>query len=183
MLDRAEALQLFHGLDGYGRRFELHHFGELALHMLPEYFQRAARLLKPGGLFLNHGIGSGPVPWPDQCGSFIRQYVFPDTELLPIDQTLQAAEAARLEVRDVESLREHYALTLHHWGRRLEAKHQEALQHVDEAVYRIWKLYMAGSAHGFKTGQLSVYQTLLARLGTDGSSRAPLTRRGWYRET
>ncbi|MCE0499079.1 MAG: cyclopropane-fatty-acyl-phospholipid synthase family protein [Methylacidiphilales bacterium] len=150
--------------------------------MLPEYFQRAARLLKPGGLFLNHGIGSGPVPLPSQSGSFIRQYVFPDTDLLPIGRMLEFAEGARLEVRDVESLREHYALTLRHWVERLEARHEEALQHVDEAVYRIWKLYMAGCIRGFKAGRLSVYQTLLAKLGPDGCSRAPSTRSGWYRD-
>ena len=42
--------------------------------------------------------------------------------------------SAGFEVRDVESLREHYALTLRHWVRRLEAGHAEALRHVDEAT-------------------------------------------------
>ena len=119
---------------------------------LPGYFQQAAHLLKPGGLFINHGIGLGPVPLPDQSGSFIRQYVFPDTDLLPIGQMLDAAEQTHLEIRDVESLREHYALTLRHWIRRLEEHRESALQHVDETVYRIWRLYMAGCAHGFQIG-------------------------------
>ncbi|HUB66049.1 MAG TPA: cyclopropane-fatty-acyl-phospholipid synthase family protein [Candidatus Methylacidiphilales bacterium] len=149
--------------------------------MLPEYFQRTARLLKPGGLFLNHGIGVGPIPLPTQSGSFIHQYVFPDTDLVPIGLSLAFAEDAHFEVRDVESLREHYALTLRHWVRRLEAKRDEALQYVNDTVYRIWKLYMAGCIRGFKLGKLSVYQTLLAKLTSDGSSRAPLTRSAWYR--
>jgi cyclopropane-fatty-acyl-phospholipid synthase len=147
---------------------------------LPAYFQQVARLLKPGGLFMNHGIGLGPVPLPDQSGSFIDQYVFPDTDLLPIGQTLNLAESAYFEIRDVESLREHYALTLRHWVRRLEERHQDALQYVNEPVYRIWRLYMAGCAHNFQIGQLSVYQTLLVKLKSDGSSSAPLTRDDWY---
>jgi cyclopropane-fatty-acyl-phospholipid synthase len=150
--------------------------------MLAEYFQRAYSVLKPGGLFLNHGIGQGSEPLPAQSGSFIQQYVFPDTDLLAIGDMLNLAERARFEIRDVESLREHYALTLRHWVRRLDASHEEALKYVDEAVYRIWKLYMNGCAHGFQIGQLSIYQTLLAKLDADGSSQAPFTRDLWYCE-
>jgi cyclopropane-fatty-acyl-phospholipid synthase len=148
---------------------------------LPDYFQQAWRLLKPGGLFLNHGIGLGPIPQPDQSGSFIQQYVFPDTDLRSIGEILGVAEASRFEIRDVESLREHYALTLRIWVTRLEQHHKEALQYVEEPVYRIWRLYMAGCAHGFQIGQLSVYQTLLTKLTSDGTSRAPMTRDPWYR--
>ena len=148
---------------------------------LPDYFQQAMSLLKPGGLFMNHGIGLGPMPLPDQSGSFIRQYVFPDSELISIGHMLEAAAHARLEIRDVESLREHYALTLRHWIRRLEEHRESALQYVNETVYRIWRLYMAGCAHGFQLGQLSIYQSLLAKPNQDGSSNAPLTRDHWYR--
>ena len=149
--------------------------------MLPEYFQQASRLLRPGGLFLNHGIGLGPHPLPEQSGSFIQQYVFPDTDLISIGDMLNFAEGARLEVRDVESLREHYALTLRHWVRRLEARHEEALRQVSESIYRVWQLYMSGCAYGFQMGQLSIYQTLLAKLRPDGTSNAPSTRGAWYR--
>ena len=149
---------------------------------LPNYFQQAFRLLKPGGLFMSHGIGLGSVPIPDQSGSFIRQYVFPDTDLIPISDTLGLAEQKGWEVRDVESLREHYALTLRRWVNRLEQCHDQALEYVEEAVYRIWRLYMAGCAHGFQHGQLSIYQSLLAKNDTDGRSRAPLNRADWYRE-
>jgi cyclopropane-fatty-acyl-phospholipid synthase len=118
------------------------------------YFQQVSGLLKPGGLFLNHGIGRGPVPWVNEDGGFIDRYVFPDTDLPPISIMLEAAAGTGLEIRDVESLREHYALTLRHWVRHLEVRHAEALQYVDEAAYRIWRLYMAGSAHNFDLGQV-----------------------------
>jgi len=149
--------------------------------MLPGYFQQAHRALKPGGLFLNHGIGLGPRPMPANSGSFIQQYVFPDTDLLAIGDMLNFAEAARWAVRDVESLREHYALTLRHWVRRLEAAHDEVVDLVGEPTYRVWQLYMSGCAYGFDIGQLSIYQTLLVKLRADGSSQAPLTRECWYR--
>jgi cyclopropane-fatty-acyl-phospholipid synthase len=122
---------------------------------LPEYFARAWRLLRPGGVFLNQGIAYRPAQvvkrgpsWPHLSSpTFINRYVFPDGELVPISTTLQAAEMSGFEVRDVESLREHYALTLQHWVRRLEAQHDAARRITSEVIYRIWRLYMAGAAY------------------------------------
>jgi cyclopropane-fatty-acyl-phospholipid synthase len=151
------------------------HVGEA---LLPEYFERAWNLLRPGGVFLNHGIAhsanyrrSGP--------SFVDRYVFPDGELVPISASLRAAERSGFEVRDVESLREHYALTLHHWVRRLENHADEARRITSDATYRSWRLYMAGSAHGFRGGRLNVHQTLLAK-PLHGQCGLPLTRSDWY---
>lgn len=147
---------------------------------LPLYFGKVWRLLKPGGLFLNHGIGLGAVPFPGKSGSFIQQHVFPDSDLVPIEDMLKPAKMAGWEIRDVESLREHYALTLRHWVKRLEAAYEQALSFVDKSTYRIWRLYMSGCAHNFQTGRLSIYQTLLAKLDPNGTSRAPAVRSMWY---
>lgn len=146
---------------------------------LAEYFDRAFQLLCPGGVFLNHGIASS-LGEPESSGpSFVERYVFPDGELLPVSETLHAAEASGFEVRDLESLREHYALTLEQWVHRLEEKHEEARRLTDETTYRIWRLYMAGSAHGFRTGRLNLYQTLLVK-PAGGENGLPLTRADWY---
>jgi cyclopropane-fatty-acyl-phospholipid synthase len=148
---------------------------------LPDYFAAVRRALKPGGVFLNQAIGENIVTRPDnRNGSFIEKYVFPDGDIPPLPVMLRAAESAHFEIRDVENLREHYALTLRHWLHRLQAHHGEALRFVDEATYRVWRLYLAGSAHGFRRGQLAVYQTLLARLDSSGKSNLPLTRGDWY---
>jgi cyclopropane-fatty-acyl-phospholipid synthase len=144
------------------------------------YFKQVLAVLKTGGLFLNHGIGLGPVTHLNRGEGFVQHYVFPDSDLLSISRMLEAAEAAPWEVRDVESLRHHYAMTLRHWVRRLEARHEEALREMDEASYRIWRLYMSGSAHSFEAGYLNIYQTLLAKIDARGSSQAPLTREHWY---
>ena len=105
--------------------------------------------------------------------------VFPDSDPVPIHVSTRIAERAGFEVRDIESLREHYALTLRHWVRRLEAHHQEAVRATDEATYRVWRLFMAGSAYRFEIGEQSVYQSLLVK--TDrGRSSLPLTRNDWY---
>ncbi len=80
----------------------------------------------------------------------------------------------------MESLREHYALTLRAWVRRLEAQHDRALQLVDEPTYRVWRLFMSGSARGFSAGSINVYQTLLVKPDEQGRSRLPLTREDWY---
>ncbi len=166
--------------EGYDALVSVGMFEHVGAAMLPEYFARAWRLLKPGGVFLNHGIASRATDAPQHGPSFSEAYVFPDGELTPINVTLRAAEEAGFEVRDVESLREHYALTLRHWVRRLEAQHQQALQFVDEPTYRVWRLFMAGSAHGFTTGRLNVYQALLVKPDAQGRSGLPLTRRDWY---
>ena len=149
---------------------------------LRDYFARAHRVLKPGGVFLNQAIGQDIVSRPDnQGGSFIEQYVFPDGDIPPLSIMLAAAESAAFEIRDVENLREHYALTLRHWLRRLEAHHDEALRFVDETTYRVWRLYIAGSAHGFLRGHMAVYQTLLAKPETAGGVNLPLRRDDWYK--
>jgi cyclopropane-fatty-acyl-phospholipid synthase len=155
-------------------------FEHVGVKLLPTYFSRAWELLKPGGVFLNHGIAKRAGEKLRKGASFSEVYVFPDGELTPISTSLRAAEEAGFEVRDVESLREHYALTLRHWVRRLKAHHDQALQYVDEPTYRVWRLFISGSAHFFNVGQLNVYQALLIRPGEAGRSGLPLTHADWY---
>jgi cyclopropane-fatty-acyl-phospholipid synthase len=164
---------------GYEALVSVGMFEHVGAALLPTYFEQAYRLLRPGGVFLNHGIASRATDRPASGPSFFDAYVFPDGELAPINVTLHAAEEAGFEVRDVESLREHYALTLRHWVRRLEAHHEQALRYVDEPTYRVWRLFTSGSAHGFTTGRLNVYQTLLVK-PDNGQSGLPLTRADWY---
>jgi cyclopropane-fatty-acyl-phospholipid synthase len=149
------------------------HVGEAKL---PEYFRQAYLLLRPSGVFLNHGITRRATDPPDAPGSFSDAYVFPDGELTPISTSLRVAEQTGFELRDVESLREHYAITLRHWVRRLESSHQQALVHVSEPTYRVWRLFMSGSAYGFTAGRLNVHQSLLIKPDHQGRSGLPLTR-------
>ncbi len=154
------------------------HVGE---QMLAEYFAKALRLLKPQGVFLNHGISSTQEQMRNDKGSFSDAYVFPDGELVQIHKTIAIAEGAGFETRDVESLREHYMLTLQHWVERLEANHERALQYVDEGTYRVWRLFMSGSIYGFDVRRQNIYQTLLVKADKEGRSGLPLTRSDWYR--
>jgi cyclopropane-fatty-acyl-phospholipid synthase len=150
---------------------------------LSEYFAAAHRALKPGGVFLNQAIAEDVITRPgSRNDSFIEQYVFPDGDIPPLPTMLSAAESVNFEIRDVENLREHYALTLRHWLHRLETHHDEALRFIDEATYRVWRLYIAGSAHGFRTGHIAVYQTLLAKLDSSSETKLPLTRGDWYEQ-
>ena len=150
------------------------HVGEAKL---PEYFGQVWRLLRPGGLFLNHGIAHQRLT--SRGSSFSEAFVFPDGDPVAIHVSTRAAELAGFEVRDVESLREHYALTLRHWVRALEAHHAEAVQATDESTYRVWRLFMSASAYQFVTGRYNVYQSLYAKVDR-GNSGLPLTRAGWY---
>ena len=161
---------------------------------LESYFATAFDLLRPGGVFLTHGI----VALDDarrrgvrervrdrlwRRGEFIERYIFPDGEVVQLAELVRAAELAGFETRDVESLREHYARTLRHWSSRLEAHHAEAAGMVGEAAYRVWRLYLAAAARGFATGRLAVVQLLLAKPDANGRHVVPLTRSDLYGET
>lgn len=154
------------------------HVGEA---MLRTYFEAAFDVLRAGGLFLNHGISHTVGPEHRRRGpSFGDVYVFPDGELVPISHALSVAEETGFEVRDVESLREHYAETLRHWVRRLEAAESEVIAEVGEEKFRVWRLFMAASANGFASGRLNVYQALLSKRCADGRCELPLTREDLY---
>jgi cyclopropane-fatty-acyl-phospholipid synthase len=147
---------------------------------LPRYFSTVQRLLKPGGLFLNHGISSDSGGWEKTMSTeFINRYVFPDGQLDTISSIQLHMEQARFEIADVESLRAHYALTLRHWVKRLEQHHSEALRFVNEFTYRVWRLYMSAAAIDFESGKIGIYQVLATkRAATPAATR--LTRRHLY---
>lgn len=146
---------------------------------LPLYFGKLFRLLRPGGLVMNHGITLNMVG-QDELGSgigeFIDDYVFPGGELAHVSQLIAEMSSQGLECRDVESLRPHYARTLWQWVERLEANRTAAIAAVGEKVFRIWRIYMAGSAHAFERGWLSVFQVLAGRPTADGTITLPLAR-------
>lgn len=128
---------------------------------LSDYFGQIARLLRPGGRLLNHGIcrPGGKHRGMAKAG-FIQRYVFPDGELVELGRVITALQAHGLEVRHSEGLREHYARTLRKWVANLEARWDDAVAEVGEARARIWRLYMAGSALGFESGQIQIHQVL-----------------------
>ena len=140
---------------------------------LCRYAQVAMNLLRPGGLFLNHGI-TRLVPHAPKPDPFISRYVFPDGELHPLTDILDAMQRVRLEVRDVETLRDHYPLTLRRWAANLEANREQAIAEVGPQRERVWRLYLLGSALGFEAGEISVHQVLAARPGAP--HRLPLER-------
>ena len=140
---------------------------------LARYADIASQLLRPGGLFLNHGI-TRLAPHAPEPDPFISRYVFPDGELHPLADVVSVLQSAGLEVRDVESLREHYGLTLRRWVANLAAHRDDAVGEVGPQRERVWRLYMLGSALGFEAGEISVHQVLAARPG--GPHDLPLSR-------
>jgi cyclopropane-fatty-acyl-phospholipid synthase len=155
-------------------------FEHVGLRNLPLYFSTVHRLMKPSGLFLNHGITHEHAGWrKDASTLFINRYVFPDGQLDSISNIQKFMECASFEIADVEALRSHYALTLRAWVDRLERRHVRALEYVSEATYRIWRLYMAASALEFESGQIGIYQVLASKRGPY-NARLPLTRRHLY---
>lgn len=151
---------------------------------LPEYFAKIHRLLRPGGVVMNHGITTNSLDDGELgsgIGEFVDQYVFPGGELVHVARVLSEMSSQGLEPWDAECLRPHYANTLWHWVSRLEARQEDARRIVGERMYRIWRIYMAGSAHAFDRGWISIFQILGARPLADGSLPYPLTREHVYR--
>ncbi|MDQ6851953.1 MAG: cyclopropane-fatty-acyl-phospholipid synthase family protein [Actinomycetota bacterium] len=145
--------------------------------MLPGYAAGLFRLLRPEGRLLNHAIARRPGPRLEfSKTSFIDRYVFPDGELEPIATMLEAIEGAGFEVRDVESLREHYGRTLRAWVANLERSWDEAVAVSSPGRARIWRLYMAGSALGFEANRIGVNQVLAVKPDGRGRSGMPRTR-------
>jgi cyclopropane-fatty-acyl-phospholipid synthase len=155
-------------------------FEHVGLKNLPVYFSTVNRLLKPRGLFLNHGITHDTEGWqPNVSTEFINRYVFPDGQLDTISNVGRAMERAKFEIADVEGLRQHYAMTLRQWVARLERNRALALQYVNEATYRVWRLYMSACALQFESGEIGIYQ-ILANKRSAGIPDLPLTRRHLY---
>ncbi|MCY1166730.1 Ubiquinone biosynthesis O-methyltransferase [compost metagenome] len=155
-------------------------FEHVGLANLPTYLATVVRVLRPGGLFLNHGITHDEEGWQKSVSTeFINRYVFPDGELDCVSNIQLGMERAGFEIHDLEGLRPHYALTLRHWVKRLEANREAALCEVDEATYRVWRLYMAACALDFESGTTGIYQ-ILASKPNSGEWPLSLARGGLY---
>ena len=151
---------------------------------LAAYFAAARDAVRPGGLFLHQGIATRRQPGRRRvrvrfaAGGFVGRYVFPDGELVSVEEAIYQARAAGFELLDVQSLRPHYALTLEAWSRRLEERAADARRAAGDEVYRTWRLYLAAARQAFESGALDVVQLLLARPDVAGAASRPL--RPWW---
>jgi cyclopropane-fatty-acyl-phospholipid synthase len=147
------------------------------------YFGKIHKILKPGGLVLNHGIThnwTGAESLGSGIGDFVEEYVFPGGQLAHVSRVIEGLANDGLELIDAEALREHYARTLWHWVERLEANADAARREVGEEKFRVWRIYLAGSAHAFDRGWLSLFQLLAGKPLPDGRLPHPLTREYMY---
>lgn len=138
-------------------------FEHVGLAHMTDYFTILCNLLKPGGLFLNHGItagGTGNNKMGYGMGDFIEKYIFPGGELIHISDVMETLTNAGLESLDVENLRPHYAKTLWAWSDSLEHQLDKASKFTDAQTIKAYRLYLAGSAMCFEQGWISVYQVL-----------------------
>ena len=159
-------------------------FEHVGLKNLPTYFGVIRRLLKDGGVVMNHGITSVD---PDSrsvglgAGEFVEKYVFPHGELPHASLALREMSAAGLEVMDVETLRLHYGKTLWHWSERLEANLERAREYAGDKRLRIWRAYLAGCAHAFEQGWVSIHQMLAVKSDNPTINPLPWSRDWIYR--
>ena len=159
-------------------------FEHVGIRNYPRYFGKIRRILKPGGLVLNHGITHnwlGADSLGSGIGDFVEEYVFPGGQLAHVSRVIQGLAADGLELFDAEALREHYARTLWHWLDRLEKNSDAARREVGEERFRVWRIYLAGSAYAFDRGWLSIFQLLAGKPLAGGQLPHPATRDYMYR--
>ncbi|GLZ40251.1 cyclopropane-fatty-acyl-phospholipid synthase [Actinokineospora sp. NBRC 105648] len=140
----------------------------------PVYAATLYRMLKPEGRLLLQQMSRGAVA--QGGGAFIETYIAPDMNMRPVGQTIDLLTDAGLEVRDVEALREHYVWTIEAWARTLERNRDELVALAGEQQFRVWRLYMVGSAGAFRENRMGVDQILAVRPTATGSSGLPRTR-------
>lgn len=151
---------------GFDRIASVGMFEHVGRGRLRAYFHQLQRLLRPGGLLLNHGIAAGGVDNPELgagIGGFIDRHIFPGGELVHVSHAARELARGGLELVDAECLRPHYARTLWAWSDNLERHIERARELTNEATVRAYRLYLAGSAMGFERGWLSLYQLLATR--------------------
>jgi cyclopropane-fatty-acyl-phospholipid synthase len=186
--------------EGFDKIASVGMFEHVGVVHIPAYFRKIYRLLKPGGLVMNHGITSSNLH-PGQLGAgmgeFIEKYIFPGGELLHVSHVLRDLAISGLEMVDVENLRPHYARTLWAWSDALEARLDEAQRVLAETgnapdaakVLRAYRLYLAGCAMTFEQGWIALHQVLATRPDGDmhtgslrgGQSLYPFNREYMYR--
>ncbi|GMQ97693.1 MAG: cyclopropane-fatty-acyl-phospholipid synthase family protein [Acidimicrobiia bacterium] len=151
-------------------------FEHVGLARLGTYFDQVAQLLAPGGRIVNHAISRTSTAQRERLhrAGFIDRYVFPDGELHEVGTVVSALQDRGLEVRHMENLREHYALTLRHWVANLEASWESAVAETSQGRAKIWRLYMAGSAVMFEDNQIHVDQVLAVKTPDSGRNSIPL---------
>ncbi|WP_341676265.1 cyclopropane-fatty-acyl-phospholipid synthase family protein [Niveibacterium sp. SC-1] len=184
--DRVEIrIQDYRDVDGpFDKITSVGMFEHVGLTNLRAYFTRIRELLADGGVAMNHGItstdpDSGETPYGG--GRFIDRYVFPNGELPHIALTLKELAAAGLEAMDVENLRLHYALTLEHWSQRFEARANELREMVGDKRFRIWRIYLAGCAYGFRQNWMALHQIVACKPHASFQAHPlPLTRDYMY---
>lgn len=179
-----ELIDYRHVKDKFDKISSIGMYEHVGVAAIPEYMSKVRSLLKPGGLFLNHGITRRAKRKAKRFASRPEQralvrYIFPGGELDDIGNTLQELERAGFEVHDVEGWREHYALTTKMWCERLTARRAEAIEIVGEQTYRIWVAYLAGCSLAFTRGSARIYQTLSGH-NAKGPSSVPPSRADLY---
>ncbi|MFE4691890.1 class I SAM-dependent methyltransferase [Streptomyces sp. NPDC056749] len=135
-------------------------------------------VLRPQGRALVQQMSRGSTA--PGGGAFIESYIAPDMHMRPLGETVGLLEGAGLEVRDVESMREHYVLTVEAWHRTLEERWPEFTALVGEETARVWRLYLVGGALAFEERRMGVDQILSVRPDAGGSAGMPPTRHDWY---
>lgn len=157
----------------------------VGLQNIAGYFSKMNGLLKERGILLNHAITRRAKSSQKKFMKvrperrLLQKYIFPGIGMDHIGHSIEQMEIKGFEVKDVESLREHYAKTCEHWAKNLDANREEAVRLVGSEKYRLWVAYLAAVSLGFADGNTNIYQTVAVKR-KKGLSGLPLTREDIY---
>jgi len=129
------------------------------------FMETVNRVLKPGGLFLLHGIASNKSskitdPWKDR-------HIFPNS-MLPSANQLTAAMEKIFVIEDWHSFGPDYDKTLMAWDGNFEKHWPEFNAKSGDRFYRMWKYYLLSCAGAFRARSIQLWQIVLSKGGVPG---------------
>lgn len=145
----------------YDRVVSVGMFEHVGRRHYPTFFAKVGDLLDAGGIALLHTIASSAPPAP--VNPWIMRYIFPGGYIPSMSDVAPAVEKSGLVTADLEILRQHYALTLHHWNQRFQAQRQHFERIKGETFCRMWEFYLAACQTAFEVSDLVVHHWQLCK--------------------
>jgi len=141
---------------------------------ISEYFDVINKMLKPEGLSL---LQSLTHPKEEPTNSWLQKHIFPWGYIPSLREVVWELPEHNFHLRDVESLRRHYAMTTERWARNFEQVTDKIEKMYDQKFVRKWRIFLRGCPVSFYHTGLNVHQLLFSK-GLNNS--LPLSRKYIY---
>lgn len=141
---------------------------------IPDFMDCADSLLKDKGVFLLHTITKQKET---KSNRWMEKYIFPGGYIPSVREIVNILPEHDFYIKDMESLRLHYAKTLKCWADNFEKNVDKVLEMFDEPFVRMWRAYLNSCIFGFLYRVVDVHEFLLEK---GINNELPMTRHYLY---